>query len=107
MAFASCSRVFAASPSAIVFMWPISRSLVRRGAIELGDIRSHSSRVSIYSNSDDYSGATMSSPTVPAPRKNVLHADVFIGRHVIIGSSSEIMPGVTLGRARWPLGHTA
>lgn len=71
-------------------------SLIGRGRIVLDDFCNISSRVSIYSSSDDYSGATMTNPTIPDPYKNVLHADVFIGRHVIVGSGSVILPGITL-----------
>ena len=41
-------------------------------------------------------GATMTNPTVPDEYKNVNHAEVVIGRHVIIGCGSVILPGVTL-----------
>lgn len=70
--------------------------LLGKGRITLSDFCNISSRVSIYSSSDDYSGATMTNPTIPDRYKNVLHADVFIGRHVIIGSGSVILPGITL-----------
>lgn len=71
-------------------------SLIGKARIELRDFCNISSRVSIYSSSDDYSGATMTNPTVPDEYKNVFHADVVIGRHVIIGSGSVILPGITL-----------
>ena len=71
-------------------------SLIGRGRITLGDFCNISARVSIYSSSDDYSGATMTNPTVPERYKNVRHADVTLGRHVIIGSGSVVLPGVTL-----------
>ena len=72
-------------------------SLIGAGKIALGDFSNISSRVSIYSSSDDYSGATMSNPTVPDEFKKVQHADVLVGRHVIIGCGSVVLPGVTLG----------
>nr|MDQ3081389.1 acyltransferase [Gemmatimonadota bacterium] len=55
-----------------------------------------SPRVSIYSSSDDYSGAAMTNPTVPRQFTGVTDASVFVGRHVIVGSGSVILPGVTL-----------
>lgn len=70
--------------------------LIGKGKITLADFCNVSSRVSIYSSSDDYSGATMTNPTVPDRYKNVLHAGVSIGKHVIIGSGSVILPGTTL-----------
>ena len=71
-------------------------SLIGAGRITLGDFCNISSRVSIYSSSDDYSGASMTNPTVPDRYKEVLHADVTLGRHVIIGSGSVVLPGLTL-----------
>jgi len=71
-------------------------SLIGAGNISLANFSNISSRVSIYSSNDDYSGATMSNPTVPAEFANVQHADVKIGKHVIIGAGSILLPGVTL-----------
>lgn len=71
-------------------------SLIGSGRIVLGDFCNISSRVSVYSSSDDYSGATMTNPTVPARYTNVTHADVIFGRHVIVGCGSVVLPGVTL-----------
>jgi len=70
--------------------------LIGAGKITLSNFSNLSSRVSVYSSSDDYSGATMTNPTVPEEFTNVKHAEVFIGKHVIIGSGSVILPGVTL-----------
>jgi len=70
--------------------------LIGAGRIELGDFCNLSSRVSVYSSSDDYSGRTMTNPTVPDEYKDVQHADVKLGRHVIVGSGSVILPGLTL-----------
>ena len=72
-------------------------SLIGAGRISIGDFANLSSRVSIYSSSDDYSGATMTNPTVHDDYKNVEVAEVNIGRHVIIGCGSIVLPGVTLG----------
>lgn len=71
-------------------------SLIGAGQICLADFCNLSSRVSIYSSSDDYSGETLTNPTVPDEFKNVRHAPVYLRRHVIIGSGSVILPGVTL-----------
>ena len=71
-------------------------SLIGAGKITLSDFSGLSSRVSIYSSSDDYTGATMTNPTVPSEYTGVTHADVFLGKHVIVGSGSVILPGVTL-----------
>jgi galactoside O-acetyltransferase len=72
-------------------------SLIGMGAITLEDFSNVSSRVSIYSSNDDYSGETMTNPTVPDDFKNVDHRPVTIGRHCVIGCGSVILPGVSLG----------
>jgi dTDP-4-amino-4,6-dideoxy-D-glucose acyltransferase len=74
----------------------VGSSLIGAGKITLSDFSGLSSRISIYSSSDDYSGATMTNPTVPSEYTGVIHADVFLGKHVIVGSGSVILPGVTL-----------
>ncbi len=70
--------------------------LIGAGKISLHDFSGLSSRVSIYSSSDDYSGTSMTNPMVPNEFTNVKHANITIGRHVIIGSGSIVLPGVTL-----------
>ena len=71
-------------------------SLIGAGKISLDDFSNISSRVAIYSSNDDYSGASMTNPTLPVGFTNVTHADVSIGRHVIIGAGSVVLPGVVL-----------
>lgn len=71
-------------------------TLLGAGAITLSDFSGLSSRVAIYSSSDDYSGASMTNPTVPGIYTDVKHADVFLGKHVIVGSGSVILPGLRL-----------
>jgi galactoside O-acetyltransferase len=72
-------------------------SLIGKGRIELHDFSGLSNRVSIYSSSDDYSGEYMTNPTVPEQYTNVDHRNVVLERHVIIGSGSVILPGITIG----------
>lgn len=71
-------------------------SLIGAGKITLCDFNNISSRVAIYSSSDDYSGISMSNSMVPDEYKAVVHKAVFCGKHVIVGSGSIILPGVTL-----------
>jgi dTDP-4-amino-4,6-dideoxy-D-glucose acyltransferase len=71
-------------------------SLIGAGKIRLADYCNISSRVSIYSSSDDYSGETMTNPMVPEHYKAVQHAPVTLEKHVIVGCGSVILPGVTL-----------
>lgn len=71
-------------------------SLIGAGKITLADFVNISSKVAVYSSNDDYSGEYMTNPMVPAEYTNVAHADVYLGKHVIIGSGSVVLPGVTL-----------
>lgn len=64
--------------------------------ITLADFCGLSSRVSIYSCTDDYSGKSLTNPTVDDAYKNQRAAPVELGRHVIVGAGSIIMPGVKL-----------
>ncbi len=75
----------------------VMSSLIGKGHIKVGDFCNISSRVSIYSSSDDYSGEFMTNPTVSEEFTNVDHRGVTLNRHVIIGSGTVILPGVTVG----------
>jgi galactoside O-acetyltransferase len=72
-------------------------ALIGKGHIQLEDFCNLSSRVSIYSSNDDYSGQHMTNPTVPPAYTGVTHAPVRIGRHAIVGSGSIVLPGVYVG----------
>lgn len=74
----------------------IYTALIGAGSIKIEDFCNLSSRVSIYSSSDDYSGASLTNPTVPDTFKQVQHAPVHLSKHVIVGSGSVILPGITL-----------
>jgi galactoside O-acetyltransferase len=74
----------------------INASLIGSGKITISDYCNISSRVSIYSSNDDYSGNYMTNPMVPVEYTSVYRADVILEKHVIIGSSSVILPGVIL-----------
>ena len=71
-------------------------SLVGAGNISLADFCNISSRVSIYSSNDDYSGAAMTNPMLPKALTNIQSADVKLESHVIVGSGSIILPNVIL-----------
>lgn len=71
-------------------------SLIGAGKITLNDFCNISSRVSIYSSNDDYSGEYMTNPMVPNILTSVSEAPVLLGKHTIVGCGSVILPGVTL-----------
>jgi len=51
----------------------------------------------VFSQSDDYSGRSLTNPTVPALFKQETKKAIHIGRHCIVGTNSLIFPGVILG----------
>lgn len=65
--------------------------------IVLGDFSGLAYHVQVFSQSDDYSGSTMTNPTIPDALKNEVKRPVKVGRHCIIGSGAIVAPGVTLG----------
>ena len=71
-------------------------SLIGKGKIVMKDYSGISSRVSVYSSSDNYDGEYMTNPCLPDIVTNTIHKDVVIGKHVVIGSSSVLLPGVIL-----------
>lgn len=66
------------------------------GKIVLEDFCGLSSKVSIYSSNEDYFGRSLTNPTVPDEYRTLITADVLIKKHCIIGSSSLVLPGVTI-----------
>lgn len=74
----------------------IGVSIIGAGKVLVEDFAGLSSRVSVYSSNDDYSGEFMTNPMVPSEYTSVNHAPVTIGRHVIVGSGSVILPNITL-----------
>jgi acetyltransferase-like isoleucine patch superfamily enzyme len=67
------------------------------GGVILEDFCGLSQGTKLYSTSDDYSGATLTNPTVPAEYTNVKRAPVHLKRHVIVGSNSVVLPGTEIG----------
>jgi len=67
------------------------------GGITLADFTGLSQGVRVYSGTDDYSGKSLTNPTVPHQYLKLKIAPVTLEKHVIIGSGSVILPGVTIG----------
>lgn len=65
--------------------------------IVMKDFSGLSSKVSIYSGSDDYSGEYLTNPTVPEKYKSIDGGEVIMEKHVIIGATSVILPNVKIG----------
>lgn len=52
--------------------------------------------VKVFSQSDDYSGRTLTNSLIPKKYKNEHFAPVHMKKHVIIGTNATVFPGVTL-----------
>lgn len=53
--------------------------------------------VNIFTSSDDYTGKKMTNPTLPRDLTGGPSGRVVLGRHVIIGCGTVILPNVTIG----------
>lgn len=67
------------------------------GGVFLDDFSGLSSRVVLYSATDDYSGEFLTNPTVPKEYQNVVQGKIILNKHVIIGTNSTILPDVVIG----------
>ncbi len=72
-------------------------SLQGKASIIMEDFSGLSSKVAIYSSSDDYSGSAMTNPCVSEDFTNAHHGPVTIGRHSIVGVGACILPDVSIG----------
>lgn len=72
-------------------------ALYGKNGIIMEDYSGLSSRVTIYSITDDYSGEFMTNPTIPSQYINCIGGTVHLMKHVIIGASSVVLPSLTLG----------
>ena len=71
-------------------------SIIGQEKIVMNDFSGLSSRVSIYSSTDDYSGEFMTNPTVDSKFTNVINGEVILGKHVIVGAGTIILPNVKI-----------
>jgi galactoside O-acetyltransferase len=71
-------------------------SLIGAGQIILEDFSQVSSKVTILSSSDDFSGEYLVGPCIPTEYSNVKSKEVILKKHAVVGTGSTILPGVTL-----------
>jgi acetyltransferase-like isoleucine patch superfamily enzyme len=71
-------------------------SLIGGGGIEIRDFAGISHGARIFSASDDFSGLSLTGPTVSDADRKVAYAPILVGRHAVIGSGAIILPGGTL-----------
>lgn len=66
-------------------------------SITLSDFSGLAFSCHLFSASDDYSGRSMTNPTVPIKFRKVVSAPIHLGKHVILGTGCLVFPGVTIG----------
>lgn len=64
--------------------------------IEICEFVNLSAGVRLYSRNDDFTGRTLTGPTVPEFYRKVQRGRITLGRHVIVGSGSVVLPGVEI-----------
>ena len=71
-------------------------NLTGKGGIELMDYSGLSSRVSLYSASDDYSGDFLIGPIMEDECLKVIEGPIILEKYVTIGTNSVVLPNVIL-----------
>ncbi len=73
------------------------------GSVTMKDFSALSSYTTVYASSDDYSGNSITNPTVDEKYERLITSDIVIEKHAIVGLHSVILPnaylaeGVALG----------
>ena len=67
--------------------------------VELHDFCTLSNRVSIFTGSDNYAADTLNNSQVPGELTSITKGPVTIGKAVLVGAHSVVLPGVTIGDA--------
>ena len=71
-------------------------SLIGGGEIVIEDFSQISSRVTILSSSDDFSGDFLIGPCIPKEFTNVKSNKIHLMKHSVIGTNSVVLPGVVM-----------
>jgi galactoside O-acetyltransferase len=72
-------------------------SITGGGELIMEDFSGLSGGIRVYTGNEDYSGGSMTNPTVPHPYRLPIRSFVHIEKHVIIGANTVVLPGVTIG----------
>lgn len=68
-----------------------------RAGLSIGDFCTFAYGCHLIAQTDDYTGATMTNSTLPLEYRTEIAAPVVLGRHVILGTGTVVLPGLTLG----------
>jgi galactoside O-acetyltransferase len=64
--------------------------------IAIGDFVGISQGVCVYTRNDDYTGEALTGPTIPLKYLQLAEGPVHIGRHVVVGAGSIVLPNVSI-----------
>ena len=67
------------------------------GGIKMNEFTVLAHGVKLYSGSDAYDGSGLTHPMVDKQLRNLKIGRINLGKHVIIGANSVVLPGVTIG----------
>jgi len=67
-------------------------SLVSGSKIILSDFSGISNNCSVFGKSGIYDGTCLTNPTIPKKYEKLTVGDIFLGKHVVIGSNTVILP---------------
>ena len=66
------------------------------GGVTMEDFSGIAPGVKIFSSSDNYDGSSLTNPLVGDQFSKPVKKEIFIGKHVIIGTNSVVLPGVKI-----------
>ena len=72
-------------------------SITGGGKFIMEDFSALASGCRILTGTDDFSGASLTNPTIPSEFRNVIRSFVIIKKHAILGANVVVLPGVTIG----------
>jgi len=72
-------------------------SITGGGRFIMEDFSGLSSGCRIFTGSEDFSGSSLTNPTIPSEFRNVTRSFVIIKKHGLLGANVVVLPGVTIG----------
>jgi galactoside O-acetyltransferase len=73
-------------------------TMIGKSKIIVKDYAGVSGKCSIYSSTDTFDGSVMTGPCVPAEFIKLYSKEVVLEKHVVVGTGTVILPGVTLDK---------
>lgn len=72
-------------------------SITGGGKFVMEDFSGLSGGCRIYTGTEDFSGSSLTNPTIPNEFRNAIRSFVTIRKHAILGANVVVLPGVTIG----------